>query len=476
MAEGARCVVVDLDGTLVRTDLFLEALLRFFRRNPINVLRFLGWVGRGRHVAKDEIASVVDIEAASLPYEEQILTLLREEKARGSYLVLATAAPRAFADRVAAHLGFFDHVIASDRHTNVKGAAKLAAIREHLGGREFVYAGDDDADQVIWDSAEAGIFVNAPRHAMRSERNGKSTTELSTRAPFPLSFVRQMRVHQWVKNLLILLPLMASRTDDLAADLEAALVALVCFCLCSSSVYFLNDLLDLHEDRRHPTKRNRPLAAGDLSVRTGVIGTAGLAAASFAIAAVGLPPLFLVVMLAYFVTSTAYSIYLKKIWAVDAITLAGLYTLRILGGTAAIAVAASFWLLSFSVFLFLGLAYLKRYVEFSTSPGTTYGRGYTASDSESMFSLGVANMTVAVLVVALYVNESATAAYYETPELLWLLCVVLMYWSNRIWFKARRGLVDDDPVVWALRDTVSRVLGVAIAVIILAARFLAVPL
>ena len=465
-------LVVDLDGTLVRTDLFLESVMRFIRRSPLNLFRILLWLLQGRQLAKVRIAASVAIDASRLPYNQDLITLMQQRKAAGAELILATAAPERYGTAVAEHLDCFDCVIASDELINAKGPAKLHAIRAVLGERPFEYAGDDPADQPIWDAASAGIYVNVKRSIVAdARRQNRPVIELRDRNGAAKNLVRQLRIHQWVKNLLVLLPLFAAHTYTEPGAVFSALLGFVCFSFCASGVYVVNDLFDLAEDRAHPSKRHRPLAAGELSIRSGVLITLSLMISAVGLAAVLLPSAFTVVLLTYLLTNYAYSVYLKRIWAVDAMVLAGMYTLRILAGAAALGLFPSFWLLSFSMFAFLGLAYLKRYVEIMRLHGEQSGRGYHHTDHETLFSLGISNMTVSVLVLALYIRDVDTTAFYGLPEALWGLCLIGVYWSNRVWFKARRVLIDDDPIVWALKDPVSIVLVLTAILLVIVARY-----
>jgi 4-hydroxybenzoate polyprenyltransferase len=471
----AQLIFVDLDQTLVRTDLFIESILLFLKQNPLHIFFILSWLLRGISYAKHHIAQKVDIDVTSLPWEIRLLDYLKEQKALDRPLFLATAAPRRYAEEVAAHLGIFDGVLATDATVNMKGRAKLEAIREIAGTRDFAYAGDSAADSIIWKEAASSILVNAPaQDIFRAEAAGKAERIIVSRRSSWGTFLREMRPHQYAKNILIFVPLLTSHEHVPVASILEALAAFFCFCLCASGVYFLNDLLDLPSDRRHASKRQRPLASGNLTLHTGVLGAALLPGTAFAVALAFLPGVFILVLALYFLISNAYSFALKRISTADVITLAILYTLRVVAGGAATGIALSSWLLAFSVFVFVSLGYLKRYIEvasISSDRSKAPGRGYSGADSETMFSLGVANITASVLILALYINSDEVVQHYRTPEILWILCFLMLYWGNRIWVGARRGKIADDPIVFAINDRVSRLVGVAFVLVTLAAKY-----
>ncbi|HYQ72174.1 MAG TPA: UbiA family prenyltransferase, partial [Gammaproteobacteria bacterium] len=394
---------------------------------------------------------------------------------QGCRIILATASHWFYARKVADYLGLFDEVIATHAKYNLKGVRKLEKIRERVKGEPFAYAGDSSADRPIWSAAAADIHVNSAKSEIAlSVSSGKLEKTIQTRPNAVKAFIRNMRVHQYVKNALIVVPLVTSHSYGDLASIFAVFWAVVCFSLCASGVYFLNDLLDLAADRQHATKRNRPLAAGDLSLKAGAFGAVGLPLLAFIIALLLLPVSYIAVLAGYYLITNAYSFYLKSIPTADVMALAVLYTLRVIAGATVLNIVPSSWLLAFSVFIFVSLAYLKRYIEVSAMSHTTEnarGRGYSYGDRESLFVLGASNSTISVLVFALYISSPAVSVYYPNPEVLWLLCLLMLYWTNRLWVEARRGKIHDDPVVFALKDTASRVVLLAFAVIILVARF-----
>ncbi len=446
-------VCVDLDGTLIRSDLLVEAGLVLLRGNPLYAFALPFWLLGGKARLKREIARRIELPVAELPYDERLVTWLREDCA-GRERVLCTASDEGLAGPVAAHLGLFDAVLASDGERNLAGAAKAAALVERYGERGFDYAGDEPRDLTVWRHARRAIVANGPAGlAARVAAIAEVEHEFAREAGGAAAWLRALRLHQWLKNLLVFLPLLAAhRVFDLPALLDAGL-AFLAFGLCASGVYVLNDLFDLAADRRHPRKRLRPFAAGTLRLAHGLAIVPLLTLAAFALA-LGIAPMFAASLLGYYLLTLAYSLWLKRVEMLDVGALAVLYTLRIVAGGFATATPISFWMLAFSMFLFLSLALLKRYTELRGTPdgAARNGRGYTAADMPLLLALGSTAGYLAVLVLALYINSTASEALYRQPRLLWALCPILLFWTSRAWLLAHRGCMHDDPVVFAITD------------------------
>jgi 4-hydroxybenzoate polyprenyltransferase/phosphoserine phosphatase len=468
-------VCVDLDGTLIRTDTLWESLLLLARSRPWQLLWAVVWLFRGKAYFKHQLAARVRPDATLLPYRAEVLESLRELKASGVTLCLTTAADRRVATEVARHLGLFDEVIASDGSLNCSSSNKLAAIRERLGDSQFSYWGDSRADLPLWEAAyEAGVV--APKSGL-----WRAVSKVSDRARIiaPASglvrpLVGALRPHQWAKNLLLLLPVFLAHQWADVGKLALALLAVTAFSAAASGVYVINDLFDIQSDRQHPTKRRRPFAAGELSVPLG-LGLAGLAlAGAVALTVCCLPAAFTGWLAVYLLTTTAYSLRLKKEIVIDVLVLASLYTLRIAAGAAAVSVPLSPWLLAFAMFFFLSLALGKRYIELRSRSGTTDdllpGRGYRLDDAGLLEQIGPTSGYLAVLVFCLYIESHAVGRLYRHPELLWLACPLLLYWLTRFWLLARRRLIEYDPVAFALKDRTSlAVIAATAATVLLAA-------
>jgi 4-hydroxybenzoate polyprenyltransferase len=462
---------IDLDGTLIRSDLLLESFLLLLKRNALYVFAAVYWLLKGGKAAlKAEIAARVKLNPAALPYNKDLLSWLKSEQASGRELWLCTAANEKLANAVAAHLGLFSGVLASNQHNNLAGQRKADELVARFGRGGFDYCGNEKCDLAIWRCAHGAIVVNGTPALEREAASAASVVRT-----FPSSgkqvraMIRALRPHQWAKNVLVLVPLFAAHR---LGDLEAvgdAIAGMIAFCLCASSVYLLNDMLDLEADRAHPRKSKRPFAAGDLSLLTGLALVPALLAGAVLIAAF-LPAKFQIWLAAYYVLTAAYSFVLKRLLLVDAVALAGLYTLRIIAGAGAATVALSFWLLLFSVFLFLSLAFVKRYAELDSLRRQkrlqAVGRGYHVEDLAVLQTFGAAAGYLSVLVLALYINSPDIQPLYHRPKLIWTLCVLLLFWISRVWMTAHRGAMHDDPVVYALRDRVSLGLGLIAAVTI----------
>jgi 4-hydroxybenzoate polyprenyltransferase len=476
--QGGGVLFVDLDGTLLSSDVFAESLLLAVKRNPLVLLLLPFWLLLGRAGAKRRLAECAVPDAAHLPYNTEVVDFLRAQKASGTRLVLATASDAKAADSIAAELDLFDAVLASDGQKNLKGRTKLAAIEEYCrehGFSRFGYVGDSSADLPIWRSAADSYLVGrANRFEAALASSGRSVRSLSPGRPALKQLVRGLRPQQWAKNLLLFAPLALAHQFTTAAHLLAVSVAFVAFCACASAVYILNDLFDLEADRLHPTKRSRPFASGDLPIAYGPLLVAGAMALAFGLSWALLPLGFTASLLVYLVINALYSLWLKRKVGIDVILLASLYALRVVAGGVAADVPVSEWLLVFSMFMFLSLAFVKRYTELARGADEGMempaGRGYQASDLSLIESVGPSSGYLAVLVFALYINSEHTRQLYPHTHVLWLICPLMLYWITRLWFLAKRRAMCEDPLVYALKDRISLGIGAAtIALVALAA-------
>lgn len=453
---------VDLDGTLVRTDTLYEQVLgvlrvQFWVAFLLPIWLFQGGIPR----LKDEVAKRANLAVDLLPYSPAVLEHINATRAAGGQVVLATAAHERIARQVADHLGLFDDVIATTAESNLKGAAKLAAIQTRQNGAPFAYLGDHRVDGPLWQAADQALGVGLDKSA-RSELTRAGGTELGAPERPLLALAKACRPHQWLKNGLLFVPLLLAHRFTDPASIADALIGFFAFSLSASGVYLLNDLLDIDSDRQHATKCRRPFASGDAPILGGVVLWGALTVIGLALAA-SLNWKFLLVLLGYLVVTNLYSFRLKRVIMLDVGVLAGLYTIRIIGGSEAIDVPLSFWLLSFSMFLFLSLALLKRYCEMllmaEAGKSSASGRGYHYEDRLIVSQLGTASGLVAVLVMALFVNSPDVLDRYHEPRFIWMLCPLVMYWIGRIWLLAHRGKVHEDPVVFAAKDPRTMLVG-----------------
>jgi len=477
---------VDLDGTLVKSDTLVDSVLAIARQHPRCLLRLPGWLRQGKAAFKQHVTAAVELDVECLPYNRPLLEYLRRQHGEGRRLYLATAADRPLAERIAAHLGIFSGVLASDGVTNLAGGNKLAAFHRRFGDR-FSYIGNARPDAELLAACLTPMTANPDRALLRSmRRSGTVAAErFDDRTSTVRSWLRAVRLHQWAKNTLIFVPLLLAHAWS-PSRLAGAAVAFLSFGLCASATYIINDLLDVETDRKHPRKRRRPFAAGDLPATAGVAAVVVLLLASLALA-IALPRIvqtapggapmerpwsFLGWLAAYTVTTLTYSLYLKRKLLLDVFVLSGLYTVRILAGSAATGVILSAWLGGFSVFFFLSLAFVKRFSELEglreRGGIATSGRGYLVSDLEQLRALGTGSMYAAVVVMTLYISNSDTTLYRH-PVRLWMVIPVLLLWLSQVWMLASRGQMHDDPVVFAITDKRSLLLGVLMAAVVWAA-------
>lgn len=470
-------LVVDLDGTLTPTDTLVESIIRIIRQSPINLLWLPFWLIHGRAGFKEKIAARSSIDVELLPYHEPLLDYLRKEKTKGRRIILATAAHQSIAQAVAGHIGLFDQVLATEGNHNLKGATKLQAIRENVGS-SFIYAGDSRADIPVWKAAEAAILVNVSPNTEKTVRQHTPVEyQLQENDTSLTLWLRALRVHQWLKNLLMFVPLLTAFSFLDISKLTSMMLAFLSFSLAASATYIGNDIWDLENDRAHPRKRYRPFASGCLSILKGLATSAFLLLAAFTLALM-VSSGFALMLLLYLALTSIYSLVLKEYMLIDVLMLSLLYTLRILAGSVAIDVSTSSWLLSFSVFIFLSLALVKRCAELvsleQSGVTATRGRDYRVTDLTVLWPLGVGAALSSVVVFGLFINAPETQHLYKTPHLLWLATIGLIYWLARLWVKTSRGEMHDDPVIYAAKDRGSRITVMCIVAVILAAHFLTV--
>ncbi len=459
-------LVIDLDGTLLRSDLLVESALAHVRLHPREALHPLLWLRQGKAYLKGRLAQGVEIDVARLPYNDTVIDLIRQGRAEGREIVLATASHRIYAEQIADHLQMFDRVLATDGTTNLSARTKRDVLVAEFGERGFDYCGNSRDDLEIWAAANRAYVVDPEMGVEAGARRlGNVETVIDTPRSAPRLWAKALRLHQWTKNLLIFVPLLASHQATNVALLMQGVLAFVFFGLCASSVYLLNDLLDLDDDRYHPTKRARPFASGQLSLKSGLLLVPLLLGVAFAGALLFLPWRFAGAMAVYYLLTLAYSLFLKRMMMIDVITLGLLYTLRLIAGTFAFGVSPTFWMLTFSMFMFQSLALVKRHAELRRArrrgdSSKSRGRGYYPADLDIIAALGSASGYLSVLVLALYVQDERIAALYSHPEVMWLSCPLLLFWISRIWILTHRGEMDDDPVVFAIKDSTSRVVGI----------------
>ncbi|PTY04019.1 UbiA family prenyltransferase [Verrucomicrobia bacterium LW23] len=471
-----RPLCVDLDGTLLAGDVLYESVVRYLRPNLFRFVYVVLWLLRGRAHLKAMLAQRVSFNPASLPWRPEVLDMLRQEKARGRRLFLVTASHGETARSLTAQLNVFDDVFGTEPGRNLKGAAKADYLCNMFGEKGFDYVGDSRADFAVWARSAGGMVVGSRSRVAAAQRVNSQVTELVTPRVSRMSATfRMLRVHQWSKNVIIFVPLIASHHLTELGELYMTLLAFGCFCATASATYVLNDLLDLENDRTHHHKRSRPLASGVLSIPFGIATSAFLALVAAGFASF-LPSAFLLTLLLYLALTLNYSLFLKRIVLADAIVLACLYTIRMVAGHTATGVPYSVWLLAFAVFIFFSLAVAKRYAELrnlslrSVDPlHAAPGRDYVLDDMPTLLSLGTASGLIAALVMVLYVQSDMGGRHYSQPLFLLLLVPAYLYWIGRVWILAQRGLLNEDPVLFAITDRVSYVVALFAIVVMLVA-------
>ena len=467
-----RCLCVDLDGTLVRSDTLMESFLAVVRANPTRIPQILMSLYRGKAKFKQQLERAAHLNPDALPYSRPVLDYIQSEAKNGRRLFLVTGADASVAVPVAEHLGLFTGVICSDGLENVTGATKLDSIRRLLGHQDFSYVGNSRDDLPVWKAAKSAVVVGANRRVREVlQISGVRVEKIISGPQVSMhAIAKAMRVHQWIKNLLVLLPVFLGHHVLEIGTMFSAVRAFFAFSFCASALYVINDLLDLPADRRHTEKRLRPLAAGELSIVCAILVSAVLLVSS----AILNPTRDAAMLLAlYCVSVLSYSLYLKRLLMLDVILLAGFYTLRLLYGGLATKIGVSIWTLAFSIFMFLSLALIKRICELrlrSSEEGLTGSRrGYLFADLPQLTALCAASGSISALIVVLYVRSPDVAPLYARPYLLLGIFPLLAYWHSRLLILANRGLVQGDPIVFSLFDRASQIVAIAVLLIIAAA-------
>jgi 4-hydroxybenzoate polyprenyltransferase len=465
-------VCVDLDGTLINTDMLHETALSLFKLRMFSIFGMI-WILLffGKAALKRWIGKQITINPSVLPYNNPLIQWLQAQHFLGRRLILCTASDRSIAEPIAKYLGIFDEVMASDGNVNLEGRNKAKALVEKFGQKGFDYAGNSTPDLEVWRHARKAIVVNASSQLLSDVRVLAEVEEVFEGLNSKLTiWAKALRIHQWLKNALLFVPLLAAHRLADGVAWMSLFWAFVAFSLCASSVYIANDLLDLESDRQHPRKCKRPFASGSVPVWKGaVIGPFLFILSCIVGAYVGIA--FLQWLLLYFLVTCIYSVKLKQLVLVDCMTLAILYTLRIVAGAAAVGSAMSFWLLAFSVFLFLSLAFIKRFAELQVQllngKQKAHGRGYFTHDAPFIQMLGIASGFMSVLVLALYLNSPEVLRLYAQPEWVWGNVPVMVFWVSWLWLRAHRGEMHDDPLIFAVKDKVSLLAGGFFAVFML---------
>jgi 4-hydroxybenzoate polyprenyltransferase/phosphoserine phosphatase len=465
-------LVVDLDGTLIKTDMLYESILALCYQQPLKIPQMLWWLTKGMATFKQKLANAIKFNPAIIPYNQLLLQFLQEQRALGRHLILCSGTNIKLAQAIADHLQIFSEVIASDGTINLIGSDKATALTKRFGVKGFDYAGNANSDLAVWQQAKQAIVVNASQSLLEAASAISIIAYIVPAAPHKLShWQRALRPAHWVKNILLFVPLLTSLHIKEASAWWALGKAFIAFSLCASAVYIINDLLDLASDRHHPYKRQRPFSCGQLQLSYGMLLIPILLLISFSLACM-INNNFLICLSCYLVLTCAYSLFLKPIILVDCFTLTILYTLRVIAGSVAITQPLSFWLITLPMFIFLSLALIKRYAELTIQLNSgkqkIHGRGYCTTDTPLLQTMGISSGYAAILVLALYLNTGINPQIYRNPALIWGTIPVTFFWLNWLWLQAHRNKIRIDPVIFAMTARPSLISGIIFLLLMIA--------
>ncbi len=460
---------VDLDGTLVNTDMLHESILILVKKNPLILLSLFKWLFKGPAFFKARVSEDIVFDVTNLPFNSDVLNFIDVESKKKRDIYLVTATNQKIADRVFSHLTGFTGIMCSTESLNMKGHNKAQALINRFGEKNFDYIGNSNADIPIFERSRNAYFVAPNNISSRQFDEKYGTKTISIQAPSWKFITKALRLHQWAKNLLIFLPLVLAHKFTELNLWITSLISFMCFSLCASGVYVINDLLDLEADRKHHSKRHRPFASGKISIAAGIITAFALFGCSFILSFLLTPWPFSLALSAYLIFTTLYSFRLKELLIVDAISLGILYTSRIVAGHAATEIPMSHWLLTFSLFIFLSLAFLKRSSELFNLKvkdlNSASGRAYVVNDLPIVQIMGASSGFISVLVFILYLDSSKAKDLYAHPFVLSLIIPALLYWIGRAWALAGRGQINEDPILWAIKDHISHFVFLIICVL-----------
>ncbi len=465
---------MDLDGTLIKTDSLYELFLLLFKTNPLYCLIAISWLMKSKAHFKAEITKRVQLSAESLPYNQDVIDYIKAQDPQREIL-LVTGSNKTIADSIAEYLGLFDEVIASDAHINLTGVNKRDHLAKRFADTGFEYIGNESTDIPVWEVAKKVSVVSQDNAFLKQVTSTFDDVEVfQLEKPSIKNYLKGMRLHQWVKNLLVFVPLFLDHRFNDGQAFMSVILTFFGLSILASFTYIINDLLDLESDRLNSYKRKRPFASGLISIKQAAIMMLVLFVI-FVLIMTQLTPAVILVLMIYLAATLSYSFYFKRVAMLDVTMLAGLFSLRIISGIVAIGSAWSFWLLAFSMFFFLSLAFAKRFSEVDNirkeGREKAVGRGYSVVDLPMLNISGVASGYISILVVALYIDSEKVRQMYTHPEILWLICPPLLFWIGRIWLITGRGEMHEDPIVFAIKDKVSLFIVALCGAILLGATF-----
>ena len=461
-------IIVDLDGTLLKTDMLCEAVVAKISKNfkeTINILKVL--LLNNRLEFKNYAFKDNTIDINTLPFNQEVISKVKKLKKSGNKIYLVTASPTNIAIKINEALKIFDNVYGSTDEVNLKGEEKKKLLNKLFGKKNYHYFGNSKEDLHVWKDSGYAYLVNVSFKIKNKVNDIRIPFEsIETKKSKFEIFKSVIRIKQWIKNILIFVPLIAAQAFTLENYIQC-LYAFVSFSMIASGVYIFNDLLDIRVDRHHEIKKNRVFASGEMQLETGFVIGVLLWIIGFILTS-AINTSFLWALVVYSILTSLYSIKLKKIPIIDLCTLSILYTLRIWSGSVANEIQLSVWLLALSIFLFYSLACVKRLGELSnnklTGRLTIKDRGYDIKDIPIVQSMAVSTGNAATIVFALYLNSTEIVKYYSYPPALWVIWLVLLYWVNYIIFMANRGKINEDPVIFAIKNKISIICGFLIII------------
>ena len=452
-------LVVDLDGTLLKSDMLYESFWSVFGNNWLQAVMSLSKLKHGKAMFKEYLCSKADIDIKLLPFDEDIIRYIRTYQQQGGRTALVTASNQIFATKISEHLQIFSEAHGSSRKNNLKGTAKASFLINQFGDGTFCYMANAEADLPVWRVSNKIITVNASSAlCQKVEELGKPFEHLLTKKNVSASYIKSLRPHQWLKNSLVFLPVLAAHQLNVST-LMNPLLAFFAFSFVASSVYIINDLIDLNADRAHPNKRLRSLASGSIPIQHGqFLAIILLICGGLTAAYVGW--LFFFALAVYYLLTLSYSLFFKQKVIADICLLAGLYTIRVVAGGSASQIEISLWLLAFCIFIFFSLASVKRQAELvdmkKRKISTAKGRGYQVDDLLIISIISLVAGHISVLVLTLYISSPTVAILYNNPSALWAVSFILLYWITRMVFVTHRGDMNNDPIVFAVTDRSSQ--------------------
>lgn len=450
-------LVIDLDGTLVKTDTLLESMVIYLRQNPSQIFNIFLWISKGKVYFKSKISEHTNLDPNCLPYCSEVLALIQKYKSEQCKIILATAAHHKIAQSIADHLGVFDEVFATHQGQNLRAHNKQNLLLDKYGEGNYDYVGNSKDDIPVLATAHLKYVAN-PDFWLRRIINQRDFITITPKKENRLIlWFKALRWYQWIKNILIILPLISAHEFQSLVQLPIW-VAFLSFCMAASSGYILNDILDIFEDRNHPDKKERPFAKGVLPISQG-IGVSTVLIIFAVISSFYISTYLAITVLVYYITTLSYSFFFKRKMLIDVFVLAFLYALRVTAGIIALQLDTTPWLIAFCLFTFLSLAFAKRYSELYNAfqkKGKTIlsGRNYHTEDLMILKSFGVSSSYISALVLALYIQHPEITASYANPTLLWLIVPVWLYWISRMWMVTARGNMNSDPILFVAKDKI----------------------